>query len=122
MPYIKQEKRDCLDSAILNLHAALVNLELDDESNNMDANLNYSITLLLRKCYGETYSDVNSAMGMLSCVAQEHYRTVAAPYEDVKKVENGDIQVDNNPITVISEVVVKCKAKSDDKYLDGSGC
>ena len=122
MPYIKQEKRDCLDNAIMDLHSALVKLEVDDESNNMDGNLNYTITLLLRKCYGESYSEINSAMGMLSCVAQEHYRTVAGPYEDQKKFDNGDVLVDNIEIAAISEVVVRLPENADDKYTDGSGC
>ena len=52
MPYIIQEKRDALDPAIDELYHALVGLEADDENNNMEGNMNYLITRLMRKVYG----------------------------------------------------------------------
>ena len=106
MPYIVQAKRDVLDPAIDNLHQALVGLALDDESNNTEANLNYLITRLMRMCYGKSYSEINDSIGLLSCVILEHYRTVAGPYEDQKKFENGDI-ISDLPPQELSEVVVK---------------
>lgn len=106
MPYIPQDKREVLDPVIDELHHTLVGLEADDENNNMEGNMNYLITRLLRKVYGVSYSEVNAAIGMLQCVALEHYRTVAAPYEDQKKFENGDVEANNTNIHT-SEVVVE---------------
>lgn len=106
MPYIVQEKRDELDPIIDRLHHALVSLEADDENNNMEGNMNYLITRLLRKVYGTSYAEINAAMGMLTCVQAEHYRTQAAWYEDQKKFENGDVEANNTPIHT-SEVVVE---------------
>ena len=106
MPYILQDKRDRLDPLINALHAELVSLESDDESNNMEGNLNYLITRLIRMVYGMSYAEVNAAMGMLECIKQEHYRTQAGPYEDQKKFENGDVVGNNDPI-ILNEVVVE---------------
>ena len=106
MPYIKEDKRQTLDPIIDQLHRAFVNLEADDESNNMEGNLNYVVTRLLRMIYGTSYSEIHDAMGVLLCVALEHYRTIAAPYQDQKKFDNGD--VDGNVLpTSIDEIVVE---------------
>ena len=112
MPYIKQDKRMVLDPVIDKLHKVLVDMELDDDENNMEGNLNYIITKLLRMCYGKSYREINDAMGMLSCVMMEHYRTVAAPYEEQKKFDNGDVEV-NISGEVIKEVVVKKNESTD---------
>lgn len=106
MPYIPQEKRDSLDPVIDQLHEVLVRLEADDENNNFEGNLNYAITRLLRMCYDTSYRDINDAIGMLECVKLEHYRTVAAPYEDQKKFENGDVDAELTPI-ILNEVSVE---------------
>ena len=108
MPYIKQEKRDTLDKAIDNLHKILVDLEVDDDTNNMEGNLNYSVTRLLRMCYGKSYGEINDAIGVLQCIMLEHYRTIAAPYEDQKKFENGDVEV-NLGSEQLSEIVIEKK-------------
>ena len=92
MPYIKQEKRDVVDSAIDELHLLLVEMDNSDENNNMEGNINYIFTRLLMKIYGESYRDINDAMGVLTCVQQEFYRIVAAPYENQKQFENGEIE------------------------------
>jgi hypothetical protein len=92
MPYIKQEKRDVLDPSIDALHRLLVDLELDDDANNMEGNINYIFTRILRKCYGNSYAEINDAMGILNSVTHEFYRVVAAPYENQKQFENGDVE------------------------------
>jgi hypothetical protein len=106
MPYILQEKRDALDSLIDDLHHVLVGLEADDESNNMEGNMNYLITRLLRKVYDTSYTDINAAVGMLNCVILEHYRAVAGPYEAQKCFENGDVDAENVSIYT-EEMVIK---------------
>ena len=37
------------------------------------------------------YSKINAIIGILECIKLELYRRVAAPYEDVKAAENGDV-------------------------------
>jgi len=106
MPYIIPEKRTVLDPIVDELYHALVGLQADDELNNMEGNLNYLITRLLRKVYGTSYAEINAATGMLFCVALENYRTIAAPYEEQKKYENGDVEVDATPIYT-DEVLVE---------------
>lgn len=98
MPYITQSKRDALDSIINDLHNALVMLEIDDPRNNFEGNMNYTITKLITLCYTTpSYREVNDVVGMLECVKQEYYRRVAAPYENQKAMENGDVYP--NPVT-----------------------
>lgn len=95
MPYITPEKRDVLDPVIEHLHRTLVDLECDDPENNTEGNINYAITRLLIMVYGDKdgtrYSQINDAMGILSCVQAEFYRKVAAPYENQKEFETGSI-------------------------------
>jgi hypothetical protein len=93
MPYIKQEKRDVLDPAIDELLNALRELESDDPNNNMEGNINYVITRILKRVYkGGGYRGVNDAMGMMLCAALEFYRKDAGPYEDQKEFENGTVE------------------------------
>ena len=68
MPYILQDKRDRLDPLINALHVELVNMESDDETNNMEGNLNYLVTRQLRMVYGQSYSEFNDAIGVLECI------------------------------------------------------
>jgi hypothetical protein len=91
MPYIKQEKREVLDPAVRELLNALRELESDDPSNDMGGNLNYVITKVLLQCYGQKYSEMAQAVSVLEMAKLEYYRVIAAPYEDQKKFENGEV-------------------------------
>lgn len=68
---------------------------IDDGYSPQDAGeLNYVISTrvdeyLRRK--GLNYSNINEVIGVLECAKQELYRRVAAPYEDEKMEENGDV-------------------------------
>lgn len=57
--------------------------------------LNYKITKLINDYItrhgGINYQRINDAIGVLECAKLELYRRVAAPYEDVKMRENGDV-------------------------------
>jgi hypothetical protein len=56
--------------------------------------LNYSITQLLIRYIennGLSYQSINDVLGALEGSKQEFYRRVAAPYEDKKIKENGDV-------------------------------
>lgn len=82
MPYIKQIRRQVLDPLIKELHAPIHD----------DGEMNYVITKLLDNEYGHgRYEDLNRAMGVLSCVAQEFYRRRIAPYEDEMMKLHGEV-------------------------------
>lgn len=107
MSYIKQHKRNEVDPIIDQLHNALVNLELDEDANNMEGNLNYVITRLLRKCYSSnSYGEINDAMGVLSCIMMEHYRAIATPIQNQKCFENGDIEIELQSRQVVTPIIV----------------
>ena len=55
--------------------------------------LNYLISSILDAHLGEEprYSDLNEAIGVLECAKLELYRRLAAPYEDEKINEHGDV-------------------------------
>jgi hypothetical protein len=59
--------------------------------------LNYAITKLLvdyistRGVVGLSYQSLNDALGALEGAKLEFYRRIAAPYEDTKIQENGDV-------------------------------
>ncbi len=110
MPYIVDEKRQSLDPAIEALHRVLVNLQLDDEENDMEGNVNYVMTRLLMMIYGNKdgtrYTHINDAVGVLGCVTQEFYRKVAAPYEDQKEFDNGEIQPFKGAPEIVGSITV----------------
>ena len=80
MPSIKKESRALLD--------------LPDWHSDNPGELNYEITQILRAYMGhngKSYQTINDIMGALEGAKQEFYRRVAAPYEDLKIAENGDV-------------------------------
>lgn len=87
MPYIKAVKRPALDRVIDPLIAELATTSVDDR----DGSMNYVVTRLLHALYPTNYFNLNRAVGVVECVKLELYRRIAAPYEDKKIVENGDV-------------------------------
>ncbi len=84
MPYIKNAHRPEFDYHIIRLVDMISGWE----------DFNYVVSKMLKKLYanwGLSYNFINNAMGVLSCVQAEFYRTTAAPYEDAKRDEDGDI-------------------------------
>ena len=57
----------------------------------VDGELNYVVTKILKDVYSLRYFHLNRAMGVLESIKQEFYRRVVAPYEDVKIDESGDV-------------------------------
>jgi hypothetical protein len=56
--------------------------------------LNYEFTRVVQQYiekYGLSYRAINDVIGSLEGAKQEFYRRVAAPYEDEKLKENGDV-------------------------------
>lgn len=65
--------------------------------------LNFFITLTIQKYVldkGLSYQNINDVVGALEGAKMEFYRRVAAPYEDGKIVENGDVYVSSLTKTV----------------------
>jgi hypothetical protein len=84
MPYIAKENRVKFEEPVQKLAD---NIESDGD-------LNYCISLLMHKILekrGIRYQNMNNIMGAIDCAKMEFYRTVASPYEDEKKTENGSV-------------------------------
>lgn len=67
---------------------------LDEASISTPGELNYFISTLVNwyiNQKGKNYSTINEVIGVLECAKLELYRRVAAPYEDIKIQENGDV-------------------------------
>jgi hypothetical protein len=82
MPYIEQNVRMVLDPKI------------DALQPDTAGDLNYAITRLCFSWFkrnGGRYLQIAIVMGTFVCAAFEFYRRVAAPYEDKKCAENGDV-------------------------------
>ena len=84
MPYIKQTERQKFKKLID---------EFTDNFIGEPGELNYVITMLCKATLGKHphYSDFNQVIGVLECAKLELYRRLAAPYEDLKVQENGDV-------------------------------
>lgn len=84
MPYVSSEARDRLASG---------------DPPDGAGELNYAVTKLVDAYLsraaerdGRTrYAHLNEVIGVLECAKLELYRRVAAPYEDEKIEENGDV-------------------------------
>lgn len=79
MPYIKEEDRYRLD--------------VEPHPTN-GGELNYLFTMLALNYFEENggrYQQINDIVGALEGAKLEFYRRVAAPYEDKKIEENGDV-------------------------------
>ena len=80
MPYIKQERREPLDTG--RAHPA------------QSGELNYKITQVIRDYWdfhGPAYQTINDIVGALEGVKLEFYRRIAVPYEEQKIKDNGDV-------------------------------
>jgi len=85
MPYIPEKDRKMLNKYIL-----LLGHTMPDTT----GCFNYVISMLCEqyiKNKGLSYTSLNDLIGVLECVKQELYRRIAAPYEDIKCTENGDV-------------------------------
>ncbi len=87
MPYITQEKRKTLDSAIENLTNKI-------DLNNWQGDLNYCVTQIALNIVEKikvNYANLNNAIGVFECIKLEFYRRLVSKYEDKKIEENGDV-------------------------------
>ncbi len=87
MPYIKVENRSKYEKVLENLVKILKTLPPEE----IDGELNYVVTKILKEIYPLRYFHINKAIGLLECIKLEYYRRVAAPYENQKMKEAGDV-------------------------------
>ena len=87
MPYIKVGNRNKYEKILENLVKILKTLPPEE----IDGELNYVVTKILKEIYPLRYFHINKAIGVLECIQLEYYRRVAAPYEDLKIKEAGDV-------------------------------
>ena len=87
MPYIKSESRTKYAKVLEELVDILKSLPVEE----VDGELNYVVTKILKGVYALRYFHINKAVGVLECVKLEFYRRVAVPYEDLKIKESGDV-------------------------------
>lgn len=94
MPYITQSNRDRLDAAVAELTSALQQIAAaDDHPTSYVGAVNYAITKTILGAFPdrENYGSINAAVGVLTCVREEYYRRVAAPYENQKTFDADDV-------------------------------
>ena len=87
MPYIKPENRAKYEKTLSELIEILKSLPPEE----VDGELNYVVTRILKQIYPLRYFHINKALGVLECIKLEFYRRVAAPYEDKKMQQSGDV-------------------------------
>jgi ribosomal protein S3AE len=87
LPYIQASNRNKYEKILKNLVEILKTLPPEE----IDGELNYVVTKILKEIYPLRYFHINKAIGVLECIKLEYYRRVAAPYEDLKITEAGDI-------------------------------
>ncbi|UCH31286.1 MAG: hypothetical protein JSV05_07245 [Candidatus Bathyarchaeota archaeon] len=87
MPYIKSENREKYNRVLKELTNIVKLVPLEQ----VDGELNYVITKILKEVYPLRYFHLNRAIGVLESVKQEFYRRVVSPYEDLKIQESGDV-------------------------------
>lgn len=87
MPYIKAGNRNKYEKILEELVEILKTLPPEE----IDGELNYVVTKILKEIYPLRYFHINKAVGVLECIKLEYYRRVAAPYEDSKIKEAGDV-------------------------------
>jgi len=98
MPYISQQQRAVIDPATDGLAEAIKKATIKRGTAFRpvlpDGAMNYAMTRLVMKLLlpaKPNYALLERAVGLLDCVKLELYRKVAAPYEDEKESENGEV-------------------------------
>ncbi len=79
MPYIKQDRRKALITGMYPENSGELNWQVTDD------------ILQYLSVKGLSYQTINVVVGALEGAKLEFYRRVAIPYEDKKRIENGDV-------------------------------
>lgn len=86
MPYIHQERRKDFDELLAELGPRIKN----------KGEMNYCVSILMMwyvSIHGEGYQNISDAKDALVNAAEEFSRLRLAPYEDVKRKENGELEL-----------------------------
>lgn len=83
MPYVKQEQRERLDDIVEDMASAAVKA---------DGDLNYVLYAYCKRYVTPSYNNYKNFCGELRQCATEIERRILAPYEDIKIIENGDVE------------------------------
>lgn len=83
MPYIIKEKREKLDRIVA---------EMEFSGVKADGDLNYILFAFCRRFVKPSYNNYKNFCGELHQCATEIERRLLGPYEDVKIMENGDVE------------------------------
>lgn len=97
MPYIKEERREVLDPGIdwlvhrLDADPLRINHNLVPEGEVV-----YVLTKVVDALYSQykKFAAFNKVLGIFEAAKLEFYRRRVAPYEDKKKLQNGDVYLD----------------------------
>lgn len=88
MPYIKQDQRPVIDMHVAHIAEHVKFMPATDAA----GALNYTCTTLALKLFPQRkYWVLALVIGVIVTVVLEFYRRRAAPYEDDKIAENGDV-------------------------------
>ena len=83
MPYIKKEDRESMDFVVGNMiHNGV----------KPDGKLNYVLYKFCKDTVQPSYNNYKNFIGELRQCATEIERMILAPYEDLKREENGEVQ------------------------------
>ena len=95
MPYIKEVNRKKLDHLINDIICKL-DLKFNVENRIDVGELNYIISKIIWTMFKrhKSYRTANDLIGVLECIKLEFYSRQVSNYEDVKKIENGDVICD----------------------------
>ena len=91
MPYIPQTRRDEINFELLDDSRDEGGLEWTPQN---AGDLNFLVTCFIDNYLlknGTRYANINEMIGALECCKLELYRKIAAPYENLKEVENGAV-------------------------------
>ncbi len=89
MPYITKFDREKYEKPLAEIEKLLSDLSNDKVA----GEINFVFTRLCKAalCKFHRYARYNAVVGALECAKLELYRTEIAPYENVKRAENGDV-------------------------------
>jgi hypothetical protein len=91
MPYIPQTRRDEINFELLDDSRDEGGLDWTPQN---AGDLNFLVTCFIDNYLlknGTRYANINEMIGALECCKLELYRKIAAPYENLKEVENGAV-------------------------------
>lgn len=118
MPYITQTDRTILDPHINELAKQIVSiLEPSKTDAAFSGVLNYTITRLIMqviklKFVSLRYWIIATTTGVLHNVADEFYRRMASPYEDIAIEKNGDVDLYQDFDKAMIEQMLKIQSEN----------